>query len=174
MAPVRGPDGKFLTREQVAALEQSESELPTESTTNQSNTNNKEKSRMSDVVFVDELPKISRNVESGVWVERLAPLEDNVGKWAQVYGPTPNPHAVINNLRSGNAAGVEAEKYSFAGRILDTVTELNDEGEEVEVKQGYVYARLDTPEQAEERIAKQRQRAEKRAATMAAKAEAGE
>jgi hypothetical protein len=153
MPAVRGPDGKFLK-------------------SGQTNPNNQEKSKMADefeIEFVDELPKISRNVESGVWAKRLAPLEDHVGQWAKVYGPTNNPHAVINNIRSGNAAGVDQERYSFSGRVLGTHTEVDEEtGEEVEVKEGYVFARLDTPEQREEREAKQAERKAAREASAAA------
>lgn len=175
MPAIRGPGGRFLSKKERAAQEQQEQvvETPTKGNTQPVNPNNKEPKRMSEIKFVDELPRISRTVESGVWVERLAPLYDHQGQWAQVYGPTNNPHAVINNLRSGNAAGVEADDFSFAGRVLGTSVEVDSEtGEEKEVNEGYVFARYDTDEQRAERIAKQRQRAEKRAATLAAKAEA--
>lgn len=117
-----------------------------------------------EIEFVDELPRISRTVESGVWVERLAPLKDNQGKWARVYGPTANPHALVNNLRSGSAAGIDPDEFSFAGRNLPTGEE-DEDGEPV--TEGYVFARFDTPEQREERERKQAERAAKRAANKA-------
>lgn len=147
-----------------------------------------------EIEFVDELPKIERSVESGVWVKRLSILRENPGRWAKVYGPTNSPHALVNNLRSGNAAGVNPDEFTFAGRTHSTgntveqpvkgdpaegeeVDEdgnlLDDDGnvvtEEVPEKEGYVYAMFLTPEQRAERDAK---RAEKEADTDEAEAEA--
>lgn len=118
------------------------------------------------IEFVDELPKVSRTREGGgKWAERLEPLVDNQGKWAKVFGPTPNPHATVNNLRSGNVAtgDIDPDDFSFAGRILGEHEEENEEGETVVVKEGYVFARYDTPEQRAEREEAQRKRAEARA-----------
>ena len=160
--PVRGPGGRFLSKQELAQQQQA-------------TTTNTKESKMAEFdaakdgpVFVDELPTVKRKGREGsrVWADRLEPLKDFPGKWAQVYGPTPNPHALINNVRQG-AAGVDPDEYSFSGRVLDTVTEVDEEGNEKEVKQGYVFARFDTPEQRAEREEKQRIRAEKRAATIA-------
>lgn len=135
------------------------------------------------IEFVDELPKIERSVESGVWVERLKPLRDNPGRWAKVYGPTNSPHALVNNLRSGSAAGINADEFQFAGRTISTgrtVTEpvkgdpedgdpVNEEGhlldedgnvvtEDVPEKHGFVYAKFLTDEERAERDAKRAER----------------
>lgn len=130
------------------------------------------------IEFVDELPKIERSVESGVWVERLKPLRERPGQWARVYGPTNSPHALVNNLRSGNAAGIKADEYQFAGRTISTgrtvsqpvpgdpaEDEVNEDGhlldedgnvvtEEVAEKEGYVFAKFLTDEERAERDAK--------------------
>ena len=131
------------------------------------------------IEFVDELPKIERSVESGVWVKRLEPLRDNPGRWAKVYGPTNSPHALVNNLRSGNAAGINADEYQFAGRTQatgrtveqpvkgdpaegDDVDEngylLDEDGnvvtEEVAEKEGFVFAKFLTDAERAERDAK--------------------
>lgn len=168
MAAPRGPGGRFLSKQERAALtNQQETEASTESA---SNTNTKGNNMSTtdtvntEIEFVDELPRISRTVEAGVWVERLAPLKDNEGRWARVYGPTANPHALVNNLRSGSAAGIDPDEFSFAGRNLPTGEE-DEDGEPV--TEGYVFARFDTPEQRQEREQKQRERAAKRAANKA-------
>jgi len=108
---------------------------------------------MADIEFVDELPTIERKRESGVWAERLDPLRDNPMRWAKVYGPTKNPHAVIANVTNGNVAGVDdVEWFEFAGRTQPTgETEVNDEGEEVEVREGYVFARYMDADRKDER-----------------------
>lgn len=138
-----------------------------------------------EIEFVDELPKIERSVESGVWVKRLAALRERPGQWARVYGPTNSPHALVNNLRSGNAAGINPEEFQFAGRTISTgnmVTQnvqgdpaegeptdedgnlLDDDGnvvtEEVPEKEGYVYAKFLTSDERAERDAKRAERAE--------------
>jgi len=156
MPAIRGPGGRFLSKAELAELD------------NQTNTKTKDKTMAQEIEapeFVDELPTVKRKGrESGVWKERLEPLYERQGEWAKVYGPTNNPHAVINNVRQGNAAGIDAEDFSFAGRILDTITEVDEEtGEEKEVKEGYVYARYDTPDQRVEREEKQAKRAAARA-----------
>jgi len=156
------------------------------STDNQETTN-QESTNMAEIEFVDELPSIQRGSrESGVWKERLEPLlnEDARGRWAKVYGPTQNPHAVINNVRN-NAAGIDAELFSFAARSnpveddegnpvyltdKDGNIKTNKKGEQVQKQDGYVFARFDTDEQRAEREAKQAQRKERREATLAAKA----
>lgn len=131
-----------------------------------------------EIEFLDELPKIERSVESGVWVSRLAPLRDNPGRWAKVYGPTNSPHALVNNLRSGSAAGINPDEFQFAGRMIstgNTVTQpvkgdpetddVNEDGhvvdedgnvvlEEVAEKEGYVYAKFLTDAERAERDAK--------------------
>ena len=137
-----------------------------------------------EIEFVDELPKIERSVESGVWVKRLAVLREHPGQWARVYGPTNSPHALVNNLRSGNAAGINPDEFQFAGRTIstgNTVTQpvqgdpddgepvdedgnlLDDEGnivtEEVPEKDGYVYAKFLTDEERAERDAKRAEKA---------------
>lgn len=131
-----------------------------------------------EITFVDELPTIERTVTSGVWVERLAPLRENPGKWARVYGPTNSPHALVNNLRTGNAAGVNGDEFQFAGRMLGTgkmVDVLDDEGNptgaQEEVKEGYVYAKFLTAEERKERD-KERRARERQAAKAEAEAEA--
>ena len=97
---------------------------------------------ITEIEFVDELPKIHRKVEGGVWVERLEPLRNHPGRWAKVYGPTKNPHALVNNLRSGSAAGIDGDEFQFSGRMLP-----NEDGEKV----GYVFAKFLTPEERAER-----------------------
>jgi hypothetical protein len=124
---------------------------------------------MAELEFVDELPKIQRNVQSGVWVERLEPLREHQGKWAKVYGPTKNPHAVVANLRSGLAAGVDASEFSLAARTQPT-GQTDEEGNEV--REGYVFARFDTPEQRKEREAEEAKRKASRAKKAAKKATA--
>jgi hypothetical protein len=121
------------------------------------------------VEFVDELPTIKRGGrESGVWAERLEPLRDNPMRWAKVYGPTKNPHAVIANVQNGSVAGVpDAERFEFAGRTLLT-GETDEEGNEV--REGYVFARLMDEERQAER---EQEIAEKRAKREARKAEEG-
>lgn len=133
------------------------------------------------IEFVDELPKVSRQREGGgKWAEKLEPLVENQGKWAKVFGPTSNPHATVNNLRSGNVAtgDLDMDEFSFAGRILGTHTELEEDEDgnevEVEVKEGYVFARYDTPEQRAEREEAQAKRAAARAASQAANSESDE
>lgn len=122
------------------------------------------------VEFVDELPTIKRSGrESGVWAERLEPLREpeNLMRWAKVYGPTKNPHAVIANVQNGSVAGVpDAERFEFAGRTLPT-GEVDEDGNEV--REGYVFARLmDEDRQAE----REQELAEKRAKREARQAEA--
>ena len=156
MPAIRGPGGRFLSKSELAELD------------NQTNTNAKDSNMTQEITapeFVDELPTVKRKGrESGVWKERLEPLYDHQGQWAKVYGPTNNPHAVINNVRQGNAAGIDADEFSFAGRILGTDTVVDEEtGEEKEVKEGYVYARYDTDKQRAEREEKQAKRAAARA-----------
>lgn len=126
---------------------------------------------MSDVEFVDELPTIERKRESGVWGERLEPLRENVMRWAKVYGPTKNPHAVIANVTSGNAAGVpDLEWFEFAGRTQPTGnTVQNEEGEDVEEREGYVFARFMDPERKAERDEELEEKRRKRAEREAAK-----
>jgi hypothetical protein len=115
-----------------------------------------------EVKFVDELPKIARNVDSGVWVERLQPLRDNPGKWAQIYATEPgkSPHAQVNNLKGGNAAGINPDDYEFKGRSVAT-GETDEDGKPV--KQGLVFARLLTDEQKAERDQKRAEREAKKA-----------
>lgn len=129
------------------------------------------------IEFVDELPKVSRQREGGGrWAELLRPLynDENRGKWAKLDGPTNNPHATVNNLRSGNVAtgDIDVKDFTFAGRILGTHTEVDTEtGEEVEVKEGYIFGRYDTPEQREEREEQQAKRAAARAANQSDESE---
>lgn len=121
-----------------------------------------------EVKFVEELPKISRKSESGVWVERLAPLRENPGLWAQIYGPTKgSPHAQVNNLRGGSAAGINPDDYEFSGRQVAT-DETDEEGNPV--KEGYVFARYLTDEQKAERDQKKAEREAKKAEKEAANA----
>lgn len=109
------------------------------------------------VEFVDELPTIQRGArDGGVWADRLAPLRDNPMKWAKVFGPTKNPHAVIANVQNGVSGVDDVENFEFAGRTLGT--EKDEEGNEV--PQGYVFARLMDEERKAER---QKELAEKRA-----------
>lgn len=103
-----------------------------------------------DIEFLDELPKIHRKVESGVWVKRLQPLRDNPGKWAKVYGPTNSPHALVNNLRGGSAAGIDADEFQFAGRMLPT-GETDEDGNPT--KAGFVFAKFLTEDEREARAA---------------------
>jgi hypothetical protein len=106
------------------------------------------------IEFVDELPKVQRKVESGVWVKRLNPLREQPGRWARVFGPTNAPHAQINNLRSGSAAGVNPDEFEFKGRML-----LTEDGE----KQGYVFARYIEDEAERQAIREQRAERSERA-----------
>jgi len=154
MAAKRGPDGRFLTKEELAAeAQQVQGTVKTN--------NNRSKNTMSEIEFVDELPKIDRKRESGVWVERLEPLRDNVMRWAKVYGPTKNPHAVIANVTNGAAGVDDIDWFEFAGRTFETEeTEVNEEGEEVPVREGYVFARYMDDERKVER---DQELAEKRA-----------
>lgn len=85
-----------------------------------------------EIEFVDELPKIERRVESGAWVKRLEGLDQRPNTWAKVY-ESKNPHALVNNLNQGNAAGVDPEQYEFKGR-----THRDPETGETT---GYVFAR---------------------------------
>lgn len=90
------------------------------------------------IEFVDELPKISRDTgDGGVWIERLRPLTENAGRWARVYGPVKNPHPLVNNLKRGNAKGIDPTEFEFAGRSVDG--------------KGYVFAMYLTDEQKQER-----------------------
>ena len=128
---------------------------------------------MSEIEFVDELPKIDRKRESGVWVERLEPLRDNVMRWAKVYGPTKNPHAVIANVTNGAAGVDDIDWFEFAGRTFETEeTEVNEEGEEVPVREGYVFARYMDDERKVERDQELAEKRAKRDAREAEKANA--
>jgi hypothetical protein len=122
-----------------------------------------------EVVFVDELPKIARNVDSGVWVERLKPLRDNPGKWAQIYVTEPGkaPHAQVNNLKGGNAAGINPDDYEFKGRSVAT-GETDEEGNAI--KQGVVFGRFLTDEQKVERDKEKAEKAQRKEAKAKAKA----
>jgi len=132
---------------------------------------------MSTIEFVDELPTIQRGTrDSGVWAERLEPLREdaNLMRWAKVYGPTKNPHAVIANVQNGSVAGVpDSEWFEFAGRTLGTETEVDPEtGEEVEVPQGYVFARRMNEERKAERDKELAEKRAKRSKAEKAKAKA--
>lgn len=127
-----------------------------------------------EIEFVDELPKATRNVTSGVWVERLAPLRERPDQWAKVFGPTNSPHAIVSNLKNGGAAGIVPDDFEFAGRNLPTgnmVTEAvtdedgNETGETREVPEveGYVYARFLSEQGKAERDQREAERAAKRA-----------
>lgn len=126
---------------------------------------------MSTIEFVDELPTIQRaSRDSGVWAERLEPLreEANLMRWAKVYGPTKNPHAVIANVQNGSVAGVpDVEWFEFAGRTLGT--EQDEEGNEV--PQGYVFARRMNEERKAERDKELKEKRAKRAKAAKAKAQ---
>lgn len=111
-----------------------------------------------EIEFLDEgLPTIQREGrESGVWVERLDPVKGRPGTWAKVYGPVNNPHPVVNNLRRGNAAGIDPSEWDFAGRTFPVTDEdgnvkVDEDGEEI--RQGFVYAMFLTDEQRAERDA---------------------
>jgi hypothetical protein len=127
---------------------------------------------MAELKFVDEIPKARRGSASGgpsVWAERLKPLLDHQGRVAEVYGPTNNPHATINNIRQQEDRlredGVDLKDFTLSGRVLGTEVTTDEEGNEKEVKQGFVYARFDTPEQRQEREQKEAKRAEARKAS---------
>jgi len=129
-----------------------------------------------EIEFVDELPKIDRKRESGVWAERLSPLRDNPMRWAKVYGPTRNPHAVIANVANGTVSGVEdADRFEFRGRTEATgETTTNRKGEEVEVREGYVFARYMDDERYAERQQELEQKRKAREKRERAKAKQGE
>ena len=167
MAAKRGPDGRFLTKEELAAEAAAEAVQVQGNVTN----NNKKDKKMSEIEFVDELPKIDRKRESGVWVERLEPLRDNVMRWAKVYGPTKNPHAVIANVTNGAAGVDDIDWFEFAGRTFESEeTELDEDGNEVPVREGYVFARYmdeDRKDERDQELADKRAKRESREAEKA-------
>ena len=111
-----------------------------------------------EIIFFDELPKAQRaSRDNGVWVERLKPVRENQGKFGLVYKTgDKSPHAVVNNLRQGNAAGIDPAEWTFSARVDKT-------------QGGLVFARFDTPEQRAEREAEQAKRREAREAAKAKK-----
>ena len=123
-----------------------------------------------EIVFVDELPKIERQHESGVWAKRLAQLRERPDTWARVFGPTNSPHAQISNIRNGLAAGVDPDEFDFAGRMV-TTDEVDEDGKPV--KEGYVFAKYvsDENERAELKRARE-ERAERARASREARAKA--
>ena len=174
MAVKRGPDGKFLSKAELAA---EAAQREQDSTETQTKTNNKREKQMStEIEFVDELPTIERKREggTGVWAERLEPLRDNVMKWGKVFGPTKNPHAVIANVTNGNVAGVpDVDYFEFAGRTFETgEVEEDEDGNETPVREGWVFARYMDENRYEERQAELAEKRAKREAREAAKASA--
>lgn len=141
----RGPGGRFLPSNQTEQEVQSYTEQEKESNMSGIDTEALADTATAEIEFVDELPKIHRQVEGGVWVDRLAPLRDRPDQWAKVYGPTKNPHALVNNLRSGSAAGIDADEFQFSGRMLPAPDGV-DEDKVEDGKTGYVFARFLTDE----------------------------
>lgn len=149
----RGPDGKFLSADELEAAQTEQSHREREES-NMSSTDTEAlaDTAVAEIEFVDELPKIHRQVDGGVWVDRLAPLRERPGSWAKVYGPTKNPHALVNNLRSGSAAGIDPDEFGFSGRMLPAPDDV-DEDKVEDGKTGYVFAKFLTDEERAERDA---------------------
>lgn len=162
-APVRDATGRFLSKAERQALEATEAAYATTTNTNTERESNMSATETASIEFVDELPSIHRTRDGGVWVDRLEPLKDHQGQWAKVYGPTKNPHALVNNLRQGSAAGIDPSEYTFAGRMLPAGDDVPEDKQE-DGKTGYVFARFDTPDQRAEREAKEAERAAAREA----------